>query len=437
MYRPRRHFKNRTACLSTAFSLLLVCIVLASGAAIHDSAAAQSLIEVLAVVALVFVGVGASAIDVNFVARCTKGLKIAAAIPVIVMIVQILPVPTGAHSIWINANEALGRQSWGHISVDLGRTVLALTFYLANISLILVSVFVTRERRRAELLLFALTSIATLTTLGLLIGKFALSAGLSNKDVLSGFSALALLLSLASVARAIEASETRGGKPEPRNTRQALIACSAGLIVGLIGLSASATLNVALTVMFAVMIFGSVEALRRIGSARWAASVILITMAIAAAMIVVWRYDSSQALSPLLQFATGGSPEAISATQRLLSDTPWLGVGAGTSAAVLPIYQDLGGSISQPPSTMAAVAIELGLPMAFFVMATVTWLIAILYRGALNRGRDSFYPAAAAAGALVLLGEAFCDPSLLNASVAVFADALIGLGIAQRVSGKR
>src|SRR5262249_32255915 len=161
----------------------------ASGAAIHDSTAAQSLIEALAVVALVFVGVSASAIDVNFVARCTKGLKIAAAIPVIVMIVQILPVPTGAHSIWINANEALGRQSWGHISVDLGRTVLALTFYLANISLILVSIFVTRERRRAELLLFALTSIATLTTLGLLIGKFALSADLSNKDVLSGISA--------------------------------------------------------------------------------------------------------------------------------------------------------------------------------------------------------------------------------------------------------
>ena len=58
----------------------------------------------------------------------------------------------------------------------------------------------------------------------------------------------------------------------------------------------------------------------------------------------------------------------------------WLGVGAGTLAAVMPIYQDLGGSISQPPSTMAALVIELGLPMAFLVTAMAAWLVAILYR---------------------------------------------------------
>lgn len=423
--------------MSTAFSLLLVCIVLASGSAIHDSTAAQSLIEALAVLALVLVGVSASAVDVNFADRCTRGLKIAAAVPVIVMVVQILPVPTAAHSIWINANEALGRQSWGHISVDPGRTILALAFYLANISLILVSIFVTRERRRAELLLFALTSIATLTTLGLLIGKFVLNADLSNKDVLSGISALGILLSLASGARTVELSKTDGEKPEARYATSALITCGAGLIVGVIGLYAGATLNVALVVIFAAMIFGSIQVLRRIGLALWTMSILLITIAIAAAMIIVWRYDPSQPLSPFLQFATAASPEAISVTQRLLSDTSWLGVGAGTLAAVMPIYQDFGGSISQPPSTMAALVIEVGLPMAFLVTAMAAWLVAILYRGALNRRRDSFYPAAAAAGALVLLGQAFCDPSLLNASVAVFGDALIGLGLAQSVSGKR
>ncbi len=76
-----------------------------------------------------------------------------------------------SHSIWINANEALNQQSWGHISIDIGKTIEALAFYLANISLIVVAVFVTRDRRRAELTLLALTAITTLTTIALLISK--------------------------------------------------------------------------------------------------------------------------------------------------------------------------------------------------------------------------------------------------------------------------
>jgi hypothetical protein len=61
-------------------------------------------------------------------------------------------------------------------------------------------------------------------------------------------------------------------------------------------------------------------------------------------------------------------------------------------------------------------------------------LIVVLYRGALVRGRDSFYPAAAAACAIIILGQAFCDTSLLNSCVAVVGDAVIGLGLAQSVS---
>jgi hypothetical protein len=56
--------------------------------------------------------------------------------------------------------------------------------------------------------------------------------------------------------------------------------------------------------------------------------------------------------------------------------------------------------------------------------------------GALNRGRDSYYSALAAACIIVLLGQAFCDASLLNATVATIADAVIGLGLAQRISAK-
>src|SRR5689334_21862129 len=122
--------------------------------------------------------------------------------------------------------------------------------------------------------------------------------------------------------------------------------------------------------------------------------------------------------------------------QRLLSDTRWLGTGVGTFGAALPIYQDLGSSLATPPSTISGLAVELGLPMTLFAIATAASLIVILYRGALHRGRDSFYPALAAASIVVLLGEAFCDASLTNSCVAVFAAALTGLGLAQSLGAR-
>jgi hypothetical protein len=85
---------------------------------------------------------------------------------------------------------------------------------------------------------------------------------------------------------------------------------------------------------------------------------------------------------------------------------------------------------------MSALAIELGWPMAVFAIATAIWLVVILYRGALTRGRDSFYPAAAAAGAVMVLSEAFCDASLLNSCIAVMISALMALGLAQTISSR-
>jgi hypothetical protein len=424
--------------VSTAATLLLACVILASSLAIHDGIAARSLIEALAALAIASLGVSVRALNVNFAAGATQGLKVAAAIPAIWMIIQLLPTTLGAHSIWAYANEALGQHSWGHVSVDLGQTVLALAFYLANVALIVVGIFVARDRQRAEHILFATTAIAAITALGLLIGKWGIITGTSNPDdMLSGIGALGILLSVTCAVRAIERHESESAKMEGSSRNgMALVVIAAGLIIDITSLIAGANLNAVLTTLFGIAIFASVQIVRRAGLAGWAALMLIGTLTISAAMIILWRYDASRGLSPFLQFASLSSSEAISITQRMLADNRWLGTGAGTFTAVLPIYQDLGNSITQPPSTMAGFAIELGLPMTLIVIALAAWLIVMLYRGALNRGRDSFYSAAAAAGIVIVLGEAFCDASLLNTSIAVLGDALIGLGLAQRISGR-
>lgn len=427
--------------MSIAFSLLLISVAIVPGLVILDGLVAQSLIAVLAAAALGFVGISARSADVNFAAQVTRRLKLATAVPAIWMVLQILPIPFSrmSHSIWINANEALDRNSWGHVSIDVGMTIEALVFYLANVAVIVVTVFAARDRRRAEIALFALTAVTTLTTIALLISKTGLVAGVSASEMnemLGAISSLGIILSLTTAVRAVERHESRPAESErpAQNTALALAVCGAGLLICLVGVAASATLNLALTVAFGAVVFASIQAIRRVGLESWALGIFIATMAAGAAMVVVWRYDTTRLLSPFLQFASAASPNAISVAQRILSDTSWLGTGAATYAPLLPIYQELGSSVTSAPSTASAFAIELGWPMTLFTIAVTVGLFVTLYRGALVRGRDSFYPAAAAASTIIILGQAFCDAGLMHTCVDVIADAVIGLGLAQSVS---
>jgi hypothetical protein len=100
----------------------------------------------------------------------------------------------------------------------------------------------------------------------------------------------------------------------------------------------------------------------------------------------------------------------------------------------LPIYQQLSASPTKAPSTALALAIELGWPMALFAIAATIGLVVILFRGALVRGRDSFYPAAAAACVIMVFGQAFCDISLRHSCVVIVVDLVVALGLAQSKS---
>lgn len=422
------------------FSLLLVCIAIAPVLILFDGALAQSLIEVLTAVALAFVATAVRAADVNLAAQITSRLRIAAAIPVIWMLIQVLPMPFSGltHSIWINANEALNHPSFGHISIDLGQTIQAIIFYIANVALIIVSVFAVRDRRRGELMLFVLAAIATLATVLLLIARLLPAAQLpvgETAGTLAAVSSLGIILSMACATRAIERAESRRADPSTKpNTGKSLLCASISLLLCLAGFVVSATLNIWLVAAFGVAAYISMQIVRRFGLAGWATAVFVATMVIAAAMIILWRYNVGGTLPPVLQFATAASPDSILVARRIIADTSWLGTGAGAYAQLLPIYQELGSLMTTPPSTAAALVIELGWPMTLFVFALAIGTIVALYRGALVRGRDSFYPAAAAACAVILLLQAFCDASLLRTGIAVLGDAIIGLGLAQSVS---
>lgn len=380
--------------MSIALRLLLISIAIVPILALSDGVVARSLFATLAAVTLAVVVMSARAADIDFTAQATRHLKLAAALPAIWMIVQVLPMPFSSmsHSIWVNAGEALNQRLWGHISVDIGATIEASAFYLANISLIVVGIFVARDRRRAELLLFALTAISLLTVVTLLTAKSGLIASLVPREMdeaLSGLSALGVILSLTSAVHAFERYQSKRTDTDPpkQNIQKALALWGVGLMVCIAGLVAGATVNVGLTVAFGATVFGSIQAIRRIGLAGWVSGIFISAMVTAGAMIVLWRYNSASGLSPFLQFATSSPSDAISITRRILSDTGWAGIGAGAYVLMLPIYQELGALVTKAPSTAAALAIELGRPMALLAVAVAIGLAVIFFRGAVVRGR--------------------------------------------------
>jgi hypothetical protein len=126
----------------------------------------------------------------------------------------------------------------------------------------------------------------------------------------------------------------------------------------------------------------------------------------------------------------------MSIGERMLADAPWQGTGAGTYAAITPIYGD--GAIeaiaATAPTAAAAATVELGSPLCWLIVAANVAAIVFLFRAALRRGRDSFYAAAGAGALVALLFLFFINAGSLGSAAATIAAALTGLAFAQSKS---
>lgn len=423
------------------FSLLIGLAALAPVFAVADGLVVQQLIALAASVALVVVAAASRTADVKQAAQITKWLRFTAFIPALWLLVQVVPLPHSiAHSIWTSASAALQDKLFGHISVDPGKTISALVQYLAGGALVVVSMMVLRDRRRAELMLFAICASCTSMAIGLVLARsgYLGSVDGSSADIdetLVAVSMTGLLINLAAAVRIVERYDGRHGETRQayRSAAVKFLVCAAAALSCLLALVSAATLNVGIVAAFGVATFAAIQLIRRIEFSPWLAGVFCATAVIAAAMIVAWRYDGTRPVSMALQFATTTSTEALVPVQRMISDTGWAGNGGGTFAALLPVYRDPGSSISRAPTTAAAIAIEWGGPALVIAIALAIELTIVLLLGALARGRDSFFPAAAAACVVMLLGEAFCDASLLQSAVALTGAIVIGLGLAQSI----
>lgn len=421
-----------------AYYLLIVLLAATPILAIANLAFAQHAGALVAAIMLAISARGPEA-EIASTAPLLKRFAPAILIPVVWMVLQTFPLPSSslAHPIWSVTSIALNDPSLpGRISLDPGATLRSLFLYLADVSLVVSTVIIAKDRHRAETILFVLCAVTTFMSVEVLLGRLALFAGMlpDASAPTSPFPAAAALAAVANAALVARAIERHLHQQDIRNL--ASVPLWLGLLCGLFGIAAAVaamtslargTLLAAVGLGLTVIVF--IAAMRRLGFRSWPSAILFaVLVAIAGSLILPHLQSGGPGLPGLVSFA----PEAVALAERLLADAPQLGNGVGTFPLTSRAYQDFGAAaVAVPPSTAVLIAIESG-RLALVILAGFTaQLFLVTFRGAIRRGRDFFFTSAAAAGVLLVFCESFLDASLLSPAIRIIVAVTIGLGLAQ------
>ena len=428
-----------------ALFFLVLLIITTPVILIFDGPIIDGLVTAAAAVSVASVALRIRPGEAGFLSSVIRPMAIIAAIPALWMLVQVLPLKSVglANPIWESAAAVLGRPLAGSISIDPGATLISLARYLTAVAIAFVAAAVAVDRRRAGWVLFALTVATTLIALMILAaghGDFTLLSNIASGP--AGYAAtdsagLGVILAAAAALHTIERGNTKATDQGRSAVRIGLVflvslaaitICSMAVIKGATSQAYFAVTCGVATIAVAVVI-------RRFAFGPWGISAI-VSIASLVAITAVILQPGTRTVSLTLAFATHAPAPLIAVTQRVLTETSWAGTGAGTFAAVLPIYRDIeevaSGSIA--PTAVAAIAVEIGRPFLWAILIAAIVLVVTLLRGAAQRGRDSFYPTAGASCIVTVALLAFGNAALFSTPVLVITAAVVGIAIAQRKS---
>ena len=427
------------------FYLLVLLICTTPALLMIDSPIAGGAISAILAIALAFSArtIRPGQADHFFV--LARPIVFVVAIPAVWILVQILPLGFSSLSnpIWESASVGIGHPMLGRISIDPGLTLLSLSRYFSILAILFLSMVVSIDRARAEWVLFALTA-ATASTALVLIGddlggiKFLFTTENAASRIGALDSAtLGLILSSASAIRVFDRFDTQRTKDKSAVVRFAIaiLFCVIAFAACAVAISLHVTGYLILAAGSGLAALASVVLIRRLGLGAWGRWAIG-SVAIVVAVSVVAMQPASRIAAlaaPLLPRITA-PPFAL--TERILAASPWTGTGAGTFAAQIPIYRDADDAVTENslPNVAMTIAIEAGWPAVWTALLILIAAAAALFRGALRRGRDSFYSAAGAGCAAALVVLSFTDAGMLQTATSAVAAAVLGMAFGQRLS---
>jgi len=419
--------------LSLAYFALIVSIVSASALEIAGAKVGAQLGMMAAALSLLAAASAARKADYeHYVRALSWGRWFLIAIPLCIA-VQLAPLPLSwAHPIWPSTRDALGGLPMGPISADVGLTLNALFQALAAIALLGVTILVVRDRGRAELVLFVLGGVTAVSALTLDLHRLspAVAEAAATSELATTLAGFGLILNLAVMQLAAERAETRHSLL--RSIVLGLLGLVGALVSALAIFGLSGT-NSAIAASFGIVLILLILVIRRLDLSPLAVGALSLAALIGAGIVLTFLFEKSSG-PVLLRLVPEMGTETKAALERMLADTRWFGAGAGTFGAVGRIYHSDAGAILTAPSTATAIFAEMGwIGLAAMIAVSLIALLRLFF-GALQRGRDSFFPAAAAACVLFALVQSFAGPGLLRPAAILCLSVIVGLGLSQSVS---
>ena len=429
--------------MQIASRLLIILLAAVPALAIAPEGFTRPVAGVTTAILLIGAAVGPQT-DVATAAQLLRRLALALLFPILWMVLQIVPLPASslANPIWSTVSAALGGPSLpAHVSIDPDATLQSLLAYLTILALMIATIVVARDRHRAETIFYVMSTVATFMSAEILLGQLDAFKGIVHAAGSAGatsFVAMAALATLANGAIIIMAIERYLSRRNAENSpirplivRLVLAAFGLAIAVAATTNLASGGVQAATALGFAAVIF--VAIFRRLEFRSWPAVLLFLIFAGMAAAVSIPRLQSTSSAG-LAGFVAPASAGSLALAERALADSPRLGSGVGTFALLAQVYRDFGAAPAREPlSTAISIATEWGLLALVIIVALAVQLFVFTFRGAVRRGRDAFFAAAAAASVVVMLCEAFCDASLLSVPVQIIGAVMVGLGISQSV----
>ncbi|WP_342723027.1 hypothetical protein AAFG07_27955 [Bradyrhizobium sp. B097] len=378
--------------------------------------------------------------ELSFLNRVAGPAVAAALVPMLWIIVQMLPLPFWAHPVWKFAGETLDASLSGSITIDTGASLGALLRCLSLLSVMITAAAIAIDARRADMVTRSIAATAVAAALILLLYSDPIKAWLGAADVArdetaNGFLVVTLIGVPLSLVRALDVGGHADGRTAAQLVRLRRLLAASALFCAVSACwygRRGAAIAIVAGIALVLMIFAA----RKLHLHRWSSAAAAAAIALIALATAIANRHPDVALAIAFVHAP---TDLVQSTHNLLADLPALGGGAGSTAKLASTYMDWQGATTRPvvATSAAGLIAQFGSAMFWTLVAVTIMGIAAFTAGARNRGRDWSYSAAAAAVLLTLLLAVFTLPELPALPGVIVLGAVIGTGLAQRISRSR